>query len=71
MARQPKRRSSSPKARLPRWPSSKAQFEELTEQALVDAYGEDEQRRAGAGGGRVDRGVPVLGPGVSHPARAM
>jgi hypothetical protein len=46
MARQPKRRSVKGKTRSTPWPPSRARLEELTEEALVDAYNEDEQRHA-------------------------
>lgn len=43
MLRKPKRK---PATRADRWPPSKRRLEELVEEALVDAYGEDEQRTA-------------------------
>lgn len=43
MLRKPKRK---PATRADRWPPSKRRLGELVEEALVDAYGEDEQRTA-------------------------
>jgi len=44
MSRRPRRRAPVRPRRRAGWPPSKRRLEELIEQAIVDAYGESEQR---------------------------